>query len=85
MDGKQFQTQYKEHLSDFQDWKQASHAEEYILYSENIGYRLCIDETALSKGELYTILTNKDKHGRKDTIVAIIKGIKAEDVINVLL
>lgn len=46
---------------------------------------LCIDETALSKGELYTILTNRDKHGRKGTIVAIVKGTKAEDVINVLL
>ena len=38
----------------------------------------------LSKGELYTILTNRDKHGRKGTIVAIVKGTKAEDVINVL-
>ena len=52
---------------------------------KNIGYHLCIDETALSKGELYTILTNRDKHGRKGTIVAIVKGTKAEDVINVLL
>ena len=52
---------------------------------KNIGYHLCIDETALSKGELYTILTNQDKHGRKGTIVAIVKGTKAEDVINVLL
>ena len=50
---------------------------------KNIGYHLCIDETALSKGELYTILTNRDKHGRKGTIVAIVKGTKAEDVINV--
>lgn len=85
MDGKQLQAQYKEHLSDYKDWEQASHAEDYILYPKNIGYHLCIDETALSKGELYTILTNRDKHGRKGTIVAIIKGTKAEDVINVLL
>ena len=59
--------------------------EDFILYPKNIGYHLCIDETALSKGELYTILTNRDKHGRKGTIVAIVKGTKAEDVINVLL
>lgn len=34
---------------------------------------------------MYTILTNRDRHGRKGTIVAVIKGTKAEDVINVLL
>ncbi len=85
MDGKQLQTQYKEHLSDFNNWNQKEHAEDFILYPKNIGYHLCIDETALSKGELYTILTNRDKHGRKGTIVAIVKGTKAEDVINVLL
>lgn len=85
MDGKQLQTQYKEHLSDYQNWDQKEHADEYILYSKNIGYRLCIDETALSKGELYTILINKDKRGRKGSIVAVIKGTKAEDVIAVLM
>ena len=72
-------------LSDFNNWNQKEHAEDFILYPKNIGYHLCIDETALSKGELYTILTNRDKHGRKGTIVAIVKGTKAEDVINVLL
>ena len=40
--------------------------------------------TLRGRGELYTILTNRDKHGRKGTIVAIVKGTKAEDVINVL-
>lgn len=85
MDGKQLQTQYKEHLSDYQDWDQKEHAQDYILYAKNIGYRLCIDETALSKGELYTVLTNKDKRGRKGSIIAMIKGTKAEDVIAVLM
>lgn len=51
MDGKQLQTQYKEHLSDFNNWNQKEHAEDFILYPKNIGYHLCIDETALSKGE----------------------------------
>ena len=57
----------------------------FKAYLYTIANHLCIDETALSKGELYTILTNRDKHGRKGTIVAIVKGTKAEDVINVLL
>ena len=43
-----------------------------------------MDETALSNGELYTILTNKDAHGKKGSIIAIVKGTKASDVINVL-
>ena len=47
MDGKQLQTQYKEHLSDFNNWNQKEHAEDFILYPKNIGYHLCIDETAL--------------------------------------
>ena len=46
MDGKQLQTQYKEHLSDFNNWNQKEHAEDFILYPKNIGYHLCIDETA---------------------------------------
>ena len=85
MDGKQLQSQYKEHLNDYKDWEQKEHAQDYILYPKNVGYRLCIDETALSKGELYTIIINKDKHGRKGSIVAVIKGTKAEDVIAVLM
>lgn len=85
MDGKQLQSQYKDHLSDYKDWDQKKHAEDYILYPKNIGYRLCIDETALSKGELYTIIINKDRRGMKGSIVAIIKGTKAEDIIAVLM
>ena len=38
MDGKQLQSQYKDHLSDFQNWDQRAHAQEYILYPKNMGY-----------------------------------------------
>ena len=51
MDGKQLQPQYKEHLSCFNNWNQKEHAKDFILYPQNIDYHLCIDETALSKGE----------------------------------
>lgn len=84
MDGKQLQSHYKDHLSDFNNWDQKEHAEEYILYPKNIGYHLCIDETALSKGDLYTILINRDKRGRKGSIVAVVRGTKAEEIIAVL-
>lgn len=49
-----------------------------------MGNYLSLDETSLSNGELYTILTNKEANGKKGSIVAIVKGTKAEDVINVL-
>ena len=54
------------------------------MFPENIGSFLSIDETALSSGELYTLLTNKAKRGKKGSIVAIVKGTRASDVINVI-
>ena len=55
-----------------------------MLFTENIGSHLSIDEVALSKGELYTILSNKSGKGKKGTIVACIACTKAEDIIQVL-
>ena len=78
------QYQYKEYLSDFKAWKQKSHAKQWLIFPENIGKRLSIDETSLSNGELYTIVTNKAGKGRKGTIVAMIAGTKAETVIAIL-
>nr|WP_245547650.1 transposase [Galbibacter orientalis] len=50
-----------------------------------MGKYLSIDETALSKGELYTIITNKKAKGKKGAIVAILAGTKAEPIIEQLL
>lgn len=54
------------------------------MYPENLGERLSIDETSLSHGELYTIVTNKAAKGKKGAIVAIVAGTKADNVIEVL-
>ena len=54
------------------------------MFSDNIGPNLAIDETALSNGELYTIVTNRDKHGKKGCLVAVVAGTKAEKVCEVL-
>ena len=78
------QYQYKDYLSDFKAWKQKSHAKQWLVFPENIGKRLSIDETSLSNGELYTIVTNKAGKGRKGTIVAMVAGTKAETVIAIL-
>ena len=61
-------------MSDFKQWKSLSHAKEWLIYPENIGKRLSIDEVALSQGELYTIITNKKAKGRAGSIVAIVSG-----------
>jgi transposase len=71
-------------LSDFTDWKQKAHAKDYLLFPKNIGLYLSIDETSVSQGELYTIVTNKEAKGKKGSIVAIISGTKADVVIQVL-
>jgi transposase len=84
IDGNQFSQQYKEHLSDFNKWDQKSHAKEGMIFPENIGPRLSIDETALSNGELYTILTNKTAKGRNGALVAMIKGIRSANIISIL-
>jgi len=81
---KDFEKQYKEHLSGFNTWDQKSHADDWTLYPENIGERLSIDETAVTKDELYTLLTNKDGHGGKGSLVATVAGTKTTDVVVVL-
>jgi transposase len=75
---------YKNHLSDFHSWLQKPHAEDFTLYRDNVGRHLSIDEASLSNGELYTIVTNKAGHGRKGTLVAMVKGVKADYVIQKL-
>lgn len=60
------------------------HAADYLLFPENMGKNLSIDETCLSSGEVYTFLTNKQGHGGPGTMVAVIHGTKAETVIAVL-
>ncbi len=76
--------QYKKHLSDYSSWKPRSHADKWLLFPGNLGPRLSIDESSLSRGELYTIVTNKDGHGGKGTLVAIIEGVKAVEVSSIL-
>lgn len=84
VDGKQLQQQYKDHLSDFHSWDQKDHADEWMLFPDNIGPSLSIDETALSNGELYTIVTNKAAKGGKRAIVAMLQGTQTEQIMAVL-
>lgn len=85
MNGRKFQRQYKQSISNFKDWEQKPHAEDWILYPENLSDQLSLDEVALSDGELYSVLTSKKAKGRKGSIVAIIKGTRSDKVIEYLL
>jgi len=85
INGKLFQRQYKKRISDYPRWSQRKHADDYILNPQNISPHLALDETALTNGELYTVLTNKLARGKKKSLVAIIKGTLTEKVIDVLL
>lgn len=54
------------------------------MFSENLSTQLCLDEVALSDGELYTVLTNAKSHCQKGSLIAMVKGVKSDIVKNIL-
>lgn len=84
IDGDELERAYKHHLSEYPTWEQKAHATDHILMPGNLGERLSIDETALQE-DLFTILSNKAGHCRKGSIVAMVRGTKAPDVITHLM
>lgn len=75
---------YKEHLSNFKQWEHKQHASEYLVYPDNIGEKISIDEVSLSDGELYTVVTNKAAKGKKGSLISIINGTRVEEISTVL-
>jgi len=75
---------YKEHLSGYSTWEHKKHAAEYLLYPENIGEKISIDEVSLSDGELYSIVTNKSAKEKKGALISILNGTKVEEIEAVL-
>ncbi len=55
-----------------------------MLFPDNIGESLSIDETSISNGELYTILTNKSAKGKKGVLVAMVKGTDSKTISSIL-
>ena len=82
--GQTLRKQYKEKISGYRGWDQIGHAEEYILYPENLGPDMSLDETCLSNGDVYTVLTNKAAHGGKGSLAAMIRGVATDTVVAVL-
>ena len=84
LNGQTLRKQYKERISGYRTWGQLGHAEEYMLFPDNFGADLSLDETCLSNGEVYTILTNKAAHGSKGALAAMIQGVASDTVVAVL-
>lgn len=84
LDGQTLRKQYKEKISGYRRWDQLEHAAEYMLFPDNIGEAMSLDETCLSNGEVYTVLTNKAGHGRKGTLAAMVRGVASDTVSAVL-
>lgn len=59
LNGQTLSKQYKEKTSNYRKWAQAEHSEDFMLFPKNFGKNMSLDETCLSNGEVYTILTNK--------------------------
>lgn len=85
IDGDGLERAYKDHLSGYREWVDLSHADKYLVFPENIGLHMSIDETSTKDGELFTILSNRDRHCRKGSIAAIVNGTKVDDVVEALL
>ena len=83
---KTLQKHYKHQVSGYHQWEQKHHAEDYLIFPENLTDSISIDEVSLSKGELYTIVTNKNTGCKnKKSVIAIINGTEAKTIEKVLL
>ena len=79
-----FEKQYKEILSGYREWDELDHADKWLLFPENIDPHLAIDESSLSNDELYTFVTNRDRHALEGSLVAVVAGTKSEAIIQAL-
>lgn len=84
MNGQTLRKQYKEKISGYRKWEQLEHAAEYMLFPDNFGKDMSLDETCLSNGEVYTILTNKAAHGGKGALAAMVRGVASDTVSDIL-
>ncbi len=84
---------YRNSFSDFKDKSYINHCDKYVVLPENMTNKdtegndkpithLCIDETCLYDGEVYTIVSTSEKKCAKGSLIALVKGTKSEVVIN---
>lgn len=69
---------------DSPNWSWRRSTLERILYEHNLWPVVCIDETALSCDELYTVVTNPAGHGEHGTLIAMIRGTDSDTMTAIL-
>jgi transposase len=85
INSQKLQRHYKHRVSGYKEWEYMNHAQEYLLYPENVTETMSIDEVSLSKGELYTFVTNKKVNAKnRKSLVAVINGTEAKVIQQVL-
>lgn len=75
--------QYRDKISEYQSYYRSNikaFTTERFVFPKNFGPRMGIDETGLFRGDLYTVVVNKDNRGKKGSLAAIIKGTSSEAV-----
>ena len=78
-----FRKQYKE-KSVYRTYTQFEHTGNNILYSDNIVNNISLDETCLSIGDVYIILTDKAAHDGKGALDTMVRGEASNTVVAVL-
>gem|GEM_PF-1374539 len=76
LDAKKLQRHYRNHFSDYQQFKEQHQGKDHLLFPHNLGGELSIDETALSGGELHTIVTSKKATIVSRELQTVIPGVE---------
>ena len=84
VNGKHFADLYRNKISGYADWCEQELGCGFYFNAANIGPYMSLDETCLSNGDVYTILTNKTAHGRKGALAAMVRGVATDAVSAVL-
>ena len=61
VDGYEYGRACKDHLSGYREWSELEHADESLIFPENISNHVSIDEKCIKKEEKKTIETKKKK------------------------
>lgn len=85
VNGKHFAELYRNKISGYAEWCDTELCCGFYFNSDNIGPYMSLDETCLSNGEVWTFLTNKDRHGGRGTLAAAIPGTKSDEIISILV
>lgn len=85
VNGKHFAELYRNKISGYAEWCDTELCCGFYFNADNIGPYMSLDETCLSNGEVWTFLTNKDRHGGRGTLAAAIPGTKSDEIISILV